>query len=238
MLIAVAPQPGAFDIGQLMGDLARHKGGKAKFVEKKYFAILDKPVVSTGEMTYTAAGPPGETDAHAQVETLLLDKDILPSNATSKAVHQPGQPAGALAFVDSIRGTLSGNRAALEKNYACIWPAMPIKWDAHPCPATEDRQPGAAHHGQRQQEPGARHRIPAGRRRPLGVLASTRSTPNDAPGRNAVPLTIWLALAMLARHRRLEQPFHADMSFFLPAADGRATGAGGPVAKEGRGPAC
>ena len=42
LLIAVAlPASAAFDIGQLMGDLARHKGGKAKFVEKKYFAILD-----------------------------------------------------------------------------------------------------------------------------------------------------------------------------------------------------
>ena len=36
LLIAVAlPASAAFDIGQLMGDLARHKGGKAKFVEKK-----------------------------------------------------------------------------------------------------------------------------------------------------------------------------------------------------------
>ena len=78
LLIAVAlPASAAFDIGQLMGDLARHKGGKAKFVEKKYFAILDKPVVSTGEMTYTAPDRLEKRTLTPKVETLLLDKDIL-----------------------------------------------------------------------------------------------------------------------------------------------------------------
>ena len=55
LLAALAtPALAAFDVGQLMSDLARHKGGKAKFVEKKYISLLDKPVVSTGEMSYSA----------------------------------------------------------------------------------------------------------------------------------------------------------------------------------------
>ena len=120
LLIAVAlPASAAFDIGQLMGDLARHKGGKAKFVEKKYFAILDKPVVSTGEMTYTAPDRLEKRTLTPKVETLLLDKDILSIERDKQklSINLANQPE-ALAFVDSIRGTLSGNRAALEKNYA------------------------------------------------------------------------------------------------------------------------
>ena len=62
---------------QALRDLARHKGGKAKFVEKKYFAILDKPVVATGEMTYTAPDRLEKRTLTPKVETMILDKDIL-----------------------------------------------------------------------------------------------------------------------------------------------------------------
>lgn len=130
LLIAVAlPACAVFDIGQLMGDLARHKGGKAKFVEKKYFAILDKPVVSTGEMTYTAPDRLEKRTLTPKVETLLLDKDILSIERDKQklSINLANQPE-ALAFVDSIRGTLSGNRAALEKNYALHLAGNADKW--------------------------------------------------------------------------------------------------------------
>ena len=98
LLLALAlPASAAFDIGQLMDDLARHKGGKAKFVEKKYFAILDKDILS-----------------------IERDKQKL-------SINLANQPE-ALAFVDSIRGTLSGNRAALEKNYALHLAGNTDKW--------------------------------------------------------------------------------------------------------------
>ncbi len=129
LLAATASASAAFDIGQLMGDLAKHKGGKARFVEKKYFAILDKPVVSTGEMTYT---PPDRLEKRTltpKVETLLLDKDILSIERDKQklSINLANQPE-ALAFVDSIRGTLSGNRAALEKNYALYLAGNTDKW--------------------------------------------------------------------------------------------------------------
>lgn len=37
-----------------MTELARNQGGRAHFTERKYIALLDKPVVSSGEMRYTA----------------------------------------------------------------------------------------------------------------------------------------------------------------------------------------
>ncbi|MGB7503614.1 MAG: LolA-related protein, partial [Azonexus sp.] len=39
----------------------------------------------------------------------------------------PNQPE-ALAFIDSIRGTLAGNRAALEKNYLLHLAGSPENW--------------------------------------------------------------------------------------------------------------
>ncbi len=129
-LLAVAlPASATFDIGQLMGDLAKFKGGRAKFVEKKYLAILDKPVVSTGEMTYTAPDRLEKRTLTPKVETLLLDKEILSIEREKQklSINLANQPE-ALAFVDSIRGTLSGNRAALEKNYALYLSGNSDKW--------------------------------------------------------------------------------------------------------------
>jgi hypothetical protein len=108
-----------YSIDQLMADLARHKGGKVRFVEKRYLALLDKPVQASGEMVYT---PPDRLEKRSmlpKVETLVLDKDKLSMERDQRrmTINLASRPE-ALAFVDSIRSTLSGNRAALEKHYA------------------------------------------------------------------------------------------------------------------------
>ena len=129
-LFALAvPACAAFDVGQLMGELATNKGGKAKFVERKYISLLDKPVVSTGEMTYSAPDKLEKRTLTPKVETLLLDKDTLSiEREKHKLSINLGNQPEALAFVDSIRGTLSGNRAALEKNYALYLSGNSDKW--------------------------------------------------------------------------------------------------------------
>jgi outer membrane lipoprotein-sorting protein len=123
------PALAAFDISQLMGELARQKGGKAKFVEKKYIALLDKPVVSTGEMTYTAPDRLEKRTLTPKVETLMLDKDMLSIEREKQklSINLSNQPE-ALAFIDSIRGTLTGNQAALEKNYLLHLSGNTDKW--------------------------------------------------------------------------------------------------------------
>lgn len=130
LLAALAlPACAAFDVGQLMTDLARHKGGKAKFVEKKYISLLDKPVVSTGEMSYTAPDRLEKRTLTPKPELLLLDKELLSIEREKQklTINLSNQPE-ALAFIDSIRGTLTGNRAALEKNYLLHLAGTPDKW--------------------------------------------------------------------------------------------------------------
>jgi outer membrane lipoprotein-sorting protein len=108
----------AFTVDQLMTDLAQHKGGRAKFVEKRTLAVLDRPLIATGEMTYT---PPDRLEKRTltpKPETLVLDKDrvSIERDKRTYSINLASRPE-ALAFVDSIRSTLAGNRAALEKNY-------------------------------------------------------------------------------------------------------------------------
>jgi|GEM_PF-214809 len=130
LLAALAiPALAAFDVSQLMSELAKHKGGKAKFVEKKYISLLDKPVISSGEMSYSAPDRLEKRTLTPKVETLLLDKDLLSIEREKQklTINLSNQPE-ALAFIDSIRGTLTGNRAALEKNYLLSLTGTQDKW--------------------------------------------------------------------------------------------------------------
>ncbi|WP_439520371.1 LolA-related protein [Hydrogenophaga sp.] len=108
----------AFDIDQLMTELARNPGGQATFIEKRHLALLDKPVVATGEMTYTAPDRLEKRTLTPKPETMLLDKDTLSLERDRRRMSiQLGQRPEVAAFVESIRSTLSGNRASLERSY-------------------------------------------------------------------------------------------------------------------------
>jgi hypothetical protein len=109
LLMAMALPAAAWDLTDLMDDLARHKGGRARFIEKKSIALLDKPVVSSGDRLQRALLEP---------ESLVLDGDMLTiERGKQKFKLRLSEQPAVLAFVDSLRGTLSGDRAALEKSY-------------------------------------------------------------------------------------------------------------------------
>lgn len=108
----------ALDLDQLMSELARNPGGPAKFVEKRHLALLDKPVIATGELRYS---PPDRLEKRTltpQAETMVLDKDTLSVERDRRrmTIRLSARPEVA-AFVDSIRSTLAGDRAALERHY-------------------------------------------------------------------------------------------------------------------------
>ncbi|WP_460564440.1 outer membrane lipoprotein carrier protein LolA [Hydrogenophaga aquatica] len=105
-------------LDQLMSELAQHPGGQARFVEKRHLALLDKPVVASGEMTYSAPDRLEKRTLAPKAETLLLDKETLTVERDRRKLSiNLNQRPEALAFVESIRGTLAGDRAALERSY-------------------------------------------------------------------------------------------------------------------------
>lgn len=119
----------AYNIEQLMTDLASHKGGRARFVEKRHVALLDKPVQASGEMVYS---PPDRLEKRTLLprpETLVLDKDLLSMERDKRklTINLSSRPE-ALAFVDSIRSTLSGNRRSLEQNYTLSLQGESNEW--------------------------------------------------------------------------------------------------------------
>lgn len=129
MLVPVLCHAGTWDIDALMRSLARNEGGRARFVETKTIALLDKPVVSSGEMLYT---PPARLEKHTlkpKDEVMLLDGDRLSLERGKQkfSIRLSDQPE-ALAFVDSLRGTLAGDKAALQKNYKLTLDGNEERW--------------------------------------------------------------------------------------------------------------
>ena len=80
---AAAAAPG-WDVPRLMQLLARHPTGRATFTETKTIALLDEPVVSSGELLYS---PPDRLEKH----TLQPEAESMIINGKNLTLVQGGQ---------------------------------------------------------------------------------------------------------------------------------------------------
>ena len=120
LLAGSAADAAEWGLQQLMRELGQVKSAKARFVERRDIAILAQPVESSGMLLYTA---PDRLEKHTlspRAESLVLERDRL--TIESKALGQ--RRTFALrehpeigAFVESIRATLAGDLAALNRYY-------------------------------------------------------------------------------------------------------------------------
>ena len=80
LTLLLAPAIGhaaAWDIDQLMRSLAQTRSDRASFVEKKFIAILDKPVESSGELLYTAPDRLEKRTFKPKPESMTVDGGTL-----------------------------------------------------------------------------------------------------------------------------------------------------------------
>lgn len=107
-----------WDIDQLLQGLAQTRAGRARFVETKMIAMLDKPLESSGELFYSAPDHLEKRTLKPKVESMTVDGGALLIERGSKKHRLQLQDYPELAaFIESIRGTLAGDRKALERNY-------------------------------------------------------------------------------------------------------------------------
>ena len=121
LTLTLAPAVGhaaAWDIDQLMRGLAQTRSERANFVEKKFIAILDKPVESSGELFYTAPDRLEKRTLKPRPESMIVMGDALLIERGRQKFRVRLQATPELAaFIDSIRGTLAGDRKALERHF-------------------------------------------------------------------------------------------------------------------------
>jgi outer membrane lipoprotein carrier protein LolA len=131
ILLLSAADAAAWDIEQLMQELARVKTAKARFVERKHLAILTAPLESSGTLTYVA---PDRLEKHTlspRSESLLLERDRLTLESGEpkrrRTIRLEDYPAVGI-FVESIRSTLAGDLALLNRLYQVALEGDERRW--------------------------------------------------------------------------------------------------------------
>lgn len=141
MLIPAISHAAGWDIDQLMRGLAQARSGHASFVEKKFIAMLDQPVESSGELFYSAPDHLEKRTLKPKPETMLVDGGTLIIERGRKKHRLQLQDYPELAaFLDSIRGTLAGDRQALERNYRLDLDGSAERWTLQLLPVDEKMQ--------------------------------------------------------------------------------------------------
>jgi outer membrane lipoprotein-sorting protein len=119
LLLTLAALPGsvfAFELDELMRALAARSEASATFVEEQHLATLDRPLRASGELHYRAP------DTLVR-ETRTPREEVLRYEAGQVSVERRGRRTSVdvqrypqiLPLVESIRATLAGDRAALER---------------------------------------------------------------------------------------------------------------------------
>jgi outer membrane lipoprotein-sorting protein len=141
-LAALSPAAfAAWDMQQLMDSLAQNKSGNATFVEKKYIALLDKPIESSGELLYTAPDGLEKRTLKPKPETMMVNGgDLVIERGRQKHRLQLQAHPELAAFIDSIRGTLAGDRKALERSYRLSLEGSAERWILQLRPLDEKMQ--------------------------------------------------------------------------------------------------
>ncbi|MGV3740831.1 MAG: LolA family protein [Burkholderiaceae bacterium] len=116
-------------LDQLMASLAQNKTAKAKFHEMKYFRALETSVESTGELQYIAPDKLIKQTIKPQPELMQLDGDTLTLERGKRKFTMQVQDAPELAaLIESMRGTLAGDRTALERTFTVALTGGRERW--------------------------------------------------------------------------------------------------------------
>jgi len=106
----------AFDLEALTALLAKVRSGEATFVETRRIEMLDRTLTSSGRLTFKAPDVFVRETLRPRHEKLAVDGNTLTMSIgeRSRTLQLDASPEAAV-IVEAIRGTLTGNRAALER---------------------------------------------------------------------------------------------------------------------------
>ena len=146
MLAPVISHAAEWDIDRLMHGMAQTRSDHASYIEKKSIAMLEEPVESSGELFYTAPDHLEKRTLKPKPEFMILDHGSLVIERGRKIHHLQLQDYPELAaFIDSIRGTLAGDRMALERNYRLSLEGTAEHWTLQLLPVDEKMQAVVKH---------------------------------------------------------------------------------------------
>lgn len=124
-----APAKADWTLQRLLEGFARTREARASFVERKRIAVLDRPLVSSGELRFLAPDRLEKRTLRPKPERLRVEGDRLSLERGERSLELDlrSYPEVA-AFVESMRGTLAGDLNALERFYALRLEGEPAAW--------------------------------------------------------------------------------------------------------------
>lgn len=104
------------DLDRVMLALAQREHGHVTFIERKFLAVLERPIQSSGELLYDAPDRLEKRTLKPRAESLVLERGVLTAQrGRRKYVLDLREYPQIVPFIESIRATLAGDRAALER---------------------------------------------------------------------------------------------------------------------------
>ena len=121
---AAAP---AFD--ELLQLFALRRHGHVAFTEVQQLAMLERPLKSSGELLYDAPDRLEKRTLKPRAQTLVLEHGVLTARRGQHTyVMELREHPQVAPFVESIRATLSGDRAALERSFRVQFDGTLAHW--------------------------------------------------------------------------------------------------------------
>jgi Outer membrane lipoprotein carrier protein LolA-like len=121
---------------QLLKLLSARRHGHVAFTEVQQLSILDQPLHSSGELRYDAPDRLEKRTLEPRSEDLLLENGVLTierkHHRRSVALRDFPQAA---PFIESLRATLAGDRAALEHYFTVHFSGDLERWTLELTPA-------------------------------------------------------------------------------------------------------
>jgi len=133
LIISAAPclaHAQEWTIAQWSALFAQTGAAKARFTEEKTIAALDRPVQSSGELSFTPPDVIEKTTLLPKPESMRLEGNTITLERGKKKYTLALDESPELAaLTESIRATLAGDRHALEFHYTTALQGTRARWN-------------------------------------------------------------------------------------------------------------
>jgi len=118
LLIGAGGGAWAFDLPALMGLLARHKSGEARFTEQRFVRGLEGPIDASGTLSFTAPDRLARQTVTPRPESMVVEGNTLTLSRGGRtrtlALDSMPEMQG---MIEAMRGTLSGDAPAIQRYF-------------------------------------------------------------------------------------------------------------------------
>ncbi len=117
-------------LDQLMGLLAQRTHGIAEFHQQQFLAVLKQPLDSSGLLLYEAPDHLEQRTLQPHPQSLVVDHGLvtLQLGSHQRTLRLTDYPQ-LVPLIESVRATLAGDRATLERLFRLDFSGGPAHWD-------------------------------------------------------------------------------------------------------------